>query len=129
MGGRTRLALPPVSRYGVSMVLRDHPVLNLLRRLRGWTRGDLRVMVEARADGQHFFRVYECRCRTVQEAEPLISAELALDGASLVEIAQERPATVPMPRRTRIVALSDRIYFGADALPIAPPAPQDVDPR
>jgi len=109
------------------MQLRDQPWLNRFRRLRGWRVGDVRVMVEAKDGTGHFFCVYECRSDDPRKTEALVEAELAVQGAQLVEIAQERPASVPMPRDTQIVALSDRIPFGAAEIPHA--RHDRVDPR
>lgn len=102
------------------MFLRDRPLLNFLRRLRGWRKGDLRVMVEAKAAGQHVFLVFECRSETPADTEALVAEALAEIGMDFVEIAQDRPATVPMPRGCRIVRLSDPIPLAAADLPAAP---------
>jgi hypothetical protein len=106
-----------------SMFLRDRPLLNALRRLRGWRKGDVRVMVEARRAGAHVFVVFECRSDGPAQTEARVAEALAPLGLDLVEIAQEKPATVPMPRDCRVVRLSDPIPLAAAEVP-APAAPQ-----
>jgi len=110
------------------MYLRDRPLLNALRRLRGWRAGDVRVMVEARKGSDHVFFVFECRGKDPAEIESLVSEELAGSGFAFVEIAQDLPASVPMPRRRRIIRLSDAIPMAAADVTLAP-VPRKVDTR